>query len=108
MALRIPSHNGNGSLPKLPASPSAVFLASYANLTEFLSSLSGEGNSRREPGTLSVSSKDGKWTLRLKDPSSKVYCFVVCDSLDEGMLTVEVGLGDGSLDWRADKPFVRR
>jgi len=108
MALKIPSHNGNGASVKRAASSSTEYLTVFGNLMEFLSSLSGTGSSTREPGTLLLTTKDGKWSLRLKDPSSKVYAFVVSDSLDEALAVVERGLGDGSLDWRPDKPFVRR
>jgi len=102
MALKIPSLNGNGSSPTRPASVSTEYLKDFGNLLEFLSSLSGEGSSRREAGSVSLTTKDGKWTLRLKDPTNKVYCYVVAPALDEALQIVELGLADGSLDWRRD------
>jgi len=102
MPLRIPSANGKSSLPAVPASSSTVFLRDYANILEFLCSLSGEGGSKREPGTLSLKTRDGKWTLRVADPTGKVYCYVTDDDLDSALSTLERGLGDGSLDWRRD------
>lgn len=100
MPLKIPSRNGNGQSAKLPASSSTEFLGVFVNVLEFLSSLSGEGNSKREPGSLSLTTKDGKWSCRIKDPSGKVYAYVTADRLDDVLTTLESGLGDGSLDWR--------
>jgi hypothetical protein len=102
MALKIPSLSGNGSSPRVAASSSTVFLKDFVNLMEFLSSLTGEGQSKREAGSISLTTKDGKWTARLKDPSGKVYCYVTAESLDDALLVAESGLGDGSLDWRRD------
>lgn len=102
MVLKIPSANGKGALAKVPASSSTELLKDFVNVMEFLSSLSGEGNSSREAGLLSLTTKDGKWQARLKDNSGKVYCYVTADRLDDVLLSVESGLGDGSLDWRRD------
>jgi hypothetical protein len=102
MALKIPSRSGNGSSPGAPASSSTVYLKDFVNVLEFLSSLSGTGSSKRAPGTLSLTTKDGKWSCRVKDLTEKVYAYVTADSLDDVLSTLETGLGDGSLDWRPD------
>jgi hypothetical protein len=101
MALKIPSRSGSGGSGSQPASSSTEYLGVFANILEFLSSLSGEGSSKRVPGTLSLTSKDGKWSARVKDPTAKVYAYVTADRLDDVLSTLESGLGDGSLDWRA-------
>jgi hypothetical protein len=108
VALKIPSRNGSGSWPSQPASSSTESLKPFVNLLEFLCSLSGEDGSKRVPGTLSVTSKDGKWTLRVKDSSCKVYAYVTADSLDDALLILDTGLGDGSLDWRPDNDNWKR
>lgn len=108
MALKIPSRNGNGNSPSLPASSLTECLKPFVNLLEFLSSLSGAGGSKRVPGTLSLTSKDGKWTLRVKDSSCKVYAYVTADKLDDALLILDTGLGDGSLDWRVDNDNWKR
>lgn len=102
MTLKIPSRNGNGSSARGPASSSTECLTAFGNIMEFLSSLSGEGGSKREPGVLTLTSKDGKWSLRVKDPTGKVYAYVTADRFDDALLILESGLGDGSLDWRVD------
>jgi hypothetical protein len=102
MTLKIPSLNGKGSSARGPASSSTECLIAFGNILEFLCSLTGEGNSTREAGSLSLTTKDGKWSARLKDPTAKVYCYVIVEKLDELLLLVDAGLADGSLDWRRD------
>ncbi len=102
MTLKIPSMNGNGSSPSLPASSLTEYLSPFVNVLEFLSSLSGPEGSKREVGSLSLTTKDGKWSIRVKAPTQKAYAYVTAAGLDECLELVERGLGDGSLDWRKD------
>jgi hypothetical protein len=72
------------------------------NLLEFLSQGSSTDPLKPVPGSVTLTSKGGKWSLRLKDPGAKQYCYVVAESLDSALEIVESGIGDGSLDWRVD------
>lgn len=112
MALKIPSASGNGKSGQPQASSLTEFLSPFVNLLEFLSSCSGEGNSKRVVGDFSLTTKFGKWTARLKDHQGGVYCYVTAIALDDVLQMVEQGLGDGSLDWREDqqngKPYVKK
>lgn len=108
MPLKIPSRNGKDASLSRPASSSTEFLKPFANILEFLSSLSLTEGQKREPGALSITSKEGKWTLRVKDPTGKVYAYVTAEQLDDALLIVDTGLGDGSLDWRPDNDNWKR
>lgn len=108
MPLKIPSRDGKNGLPSRPASSSTECLKPFVNLMEFLSSLSLTEGQKREPGALSITSKEGKWTLRVKDPSGKVYAYVTAEELDDALLILDSGLSDGSLDWRPDNDNWKR
>lgn len=105
MTLRISCRNGNGESVSGPASRLTEYLSPFENLLEFLSSLCGEGDSKRVRGTLMVTTASGKWSLKVKDHSLQLYAFVTSASLDDALETLEKGLGDDSLDWRVDVPY---
>lgn len=108
MPLKIPSRDGKNGSRSLPASSSTECLKPFANVMEFLSSLSSTEGLKREPGSLSITTKEGKWSVRVKDPSCKVYAYVTAESVDDALLIVDSGLGDGSLDWRPDNDGWKR
>jgi hypothetical protein len=98
--------------PKAPASstsgmPAASWQGSsleiYAELMEFLSSTLLQDGSKRPTGTLQISTGQGRWQGKLKDPGSKVYCFVTAETL-EGLLTaLNTVCETGEADWRVDE-----
>lgn len=103
MPVKVPRDNGNGPSSQALPDLKSQFLSAYGNLQEFLSLGSSTESSKPEPGSLTLTSKGGKWSLRLKDPGAKKYCYVVADLLDSALAIAEQGLGDGSLDWRIDQ-----
>lgn len=108
MPLKIPSLAGKNGSPRVPASSSTECLKPFENVMEFLSSLSLAEGQKREPGSLSITSKEGKWSVRVKDPSGKVYAYVTAELLDDALLILDSGLSSGSLDWRPDNDNWKR
>jgi hypothetical protein len=46
----------------------------------------------------------GGLQMTITDPSSSAYCSRQFPTLDDALLAFEVGLGEGSLQWRASGP----
>lgn len=103
MALNIPQCSNGTSSTSVPRSSSSSVLAALPNLMEFLLCVSPEGRLQRAPGSLQVFVEGGKWKARLKDKQERAYCFVSADGLDDLLLLVNEGLGNGCLDWRPDQ-----
>jgi len=102
MPLKVPGRGSTNGSATAPATSEGQYLGKLSNLMEFLCSVSGPEGGKREPGTLQVTSRSGKWQLKVKCPNGRVYAFVTQDSLDEALETVELGLESGDLDWRPD------
>jgi hypothetical protein len=103
MTFFLPERNGSGNSKGKSATSTTVCLETFPLLVEFLSSTStGEGGSR-VPGTLQLTSSQGKWKAKLKEPNEKLYCFVTGLTLDDALEALNAGLGEANgLDWRDD------
>lgn len=77
-------------------------LAALPSLMEFCSLTLLEDGSKRPVGTLQISTSQGRWQLKLKDPGSNVYCFVTGETLEDALLAAEEVCATGEGDWRAD------
>ena len=102
MTLRLPPKGGGTVSATQPATSRDACLARHINLMEFLCSLSDGAAGKRECGTLQVTTRKGRWQLKLRCPNSKCYCFIVTDTLDEALEIANMGLESGELDWRPD------
>jgi len=103
MAMKLPGGNGKGLSSGRPASSLTACLETFPTVMEFLSSVSSGADGKRAPGTLLITSDLGKWKLKLKDPTSRIYCFVTSETVDDGLAALEAGLQEeGGLDWRPD------
>jgi hypothetical protein len=79
----------------------------YPELMEFLSLAMWEDGSPRQVGLLQLSTGQGRWQGKLKDPDSKRYCFATGETLEQllGALNAIAKTGEG--DWRADEWAAR-
>jgi hypothetical protein len=96
--------SANGSV-SLPVSSQSTYLSVFSALLEFLCSASWTDGSTRARGSLSLTVTGGRWSVRLKDPNRKGYCYLTGETVDGVLEAVEHGLEADTLDWREDKPF---
>ncbi len=80
------------------------WLAQFPELWEFLSKPSYKDGTPRQMGKISLSLVSDGIQVTLTDPSTSAYCCRQYKSLDDALLTLEVGLGEGSLTWKASNP----
>lgn len=104
MALKKPSGNGSGGVSSTATPSPGKLLTDYPTLLEFLTLRMWEDGSPRQPGTLLIFVDSGTWKACLKDKNGPRVCFVSSSDLDMLFLTVEDGLSQDNLDWRADRP----
>lgn len=62
-----------------------------------------ENGDKRVPSSLSVFYDEGVLKLCLNDKQEGLCTFVTCSSVLEGLLALEMGLGEDRLDWRPMK-----
>ncbi len=104
MALERPkAATENGSTSSLTAKPPS-WLSALPELWEFLSKPSYRDGAPRQLGKVSLGLVSGGIQMTLTDPTSSTYCSRQFPTLDEGLLAFEIGLGDGSLTWKASGP----
>lgn len=104
MAMPRPQAIANGdslssSIAKMP-----TWLSQYPELWEFLSKPSYQDGQSRQLGKISFGLNSGGIQVTLTDPSSSTYCSRAYQTLEDALLALEVGLGDGSLTWRPSGP----
>lgn len=103
MSFHVPGKNGSNGINAKSASSLTAYLETCQSLVEFLSLLSVEGGGLRVPGTLTLTSNQGKWKGKLRCPNGVVYAWVTGDTVDDVLDALEKGLGSESgLDWRPD------
>lgn len=79
----------------------------FPEIWAFLTSTEAPDGSRRMPGTLSLSSGGGVWTLSLTDPSTNLYSSLCSQDLDTLIVMVESRLSESSIPWRVSKYPLR-
>ncbi len=94
------SKNGHPGGSSLSATDPGL-LRPFSELLIFLTGSVSETGAERKPGNLSLRLQSGTWGLSLTDAETGQYCFVEGKRLDDLLLMVEMGLGDGGLPWRA-------
>lgn len=104
MAIPRPQAVSNGdstscSIVKMPS-----WLSQLPEIWEFLSLASYKDGAPRQLGKVSLGLVSGGVQMTLTDPSSSTYCSRQFPSLDDALLSFELGLKDGSLTWRASGP----
>jgi len=98
---------GDGSPSSLTAKM-PTWLSQYPELWEFLSRPSYKDGSPRQLGKISFGLNSAGIQMTLTDPSSSTYCSRAYSTIEDALLAFEVGLGDGSLTWRASGPVKAR
>lgn len=78
-------------------------MAAHADLMAFLSSTLLADGSVRQCGVLQITTSQGRWQIKLKDPGSSVYCFLTGDSLAATLEAAEMVCSTGQADWRRDE-----
>lgn len=101
--MKIPDRRANGALAGGSSLSASVpgLLEPFSELLAFLSGSPGETGGGRVPGSLSLKLQSGNWGVSLNDGETGQYCFVEGRSLDDLLLMIDAGLGEGSLPWRA-------
>lgn len=84
------------------------WLSQFPELWEFLSKPYYKDGSTRQLGKISFGWSSGGVQMTLTDPSSSTYCSRLYPTFDDALLAFEVGLGEGSLTWRASGPLKTR
>ncbi len=88
-------HGGSKSNAMVPGP-----LREFLELLAFLSGFVSETGGGRAPGNLSLKLQSGLWGVTLNDAETGQYCFVQGANLDDLLVMIELGLGDGGLPWR--------
>jgi len=76
------------------------FTGQYPNLAAFLSQTTYEDNTTRQTGTMIIFIQDGQLKMCLSDRDNQRNAFITSPTLQLLFDVVELGLGDGNLDWR--------
>jgi len=76
-------------------------LSAFSELWEFLTTNKYADGTARLTGQLSVKLVSGGLQVTLTDPTSATYCSLTATSLQDAFLSLEIGLKDGTLAWRA-------
>jgi len=93
----------NGSTSSLTVKAPS-WLSQLPELWEFLSKPSYRDGKPRQLGKVSVGLVSGGVQMTLTDPSSSTYCSRQFPTLDDALLAFELGLKEGSLQWKASGP----
>ncbi len=104
MALSKPVAVRNGDSSSCSTVSMPDWLSQFPEIWEFLSKPSYKDGTFRQLGKVTLSLESGGIRMSLTDPSSSTYCSRQHQSLADAMLVFELGLGDGSLTWRASGP----
>ena len=101
MALAKPSTSPSASGASGSIVTRGELLKPYSELWEFLTGRTYSDGSSRASGCISVKCSQGGIQVTLTDPSSGSYCCLTAATLDDALLALEIGLGDGTAPWRA-------
>lgn len=80
------------------------WLGPFPNLWEFLSKACYADGAPRQLGKVSLGLQSDGIQVTLTDPSSSTYCSRHYQSVEDALLGFEIGLGEGSLTWKASGP----
>jgi len=80
------------------------WLSPFPEIWEFLSKPSYGDGTVRQLGKISFGLNSGGIQMTLTDPTSSTYCSRCFQTIEDGLLNFEVGLGDGSLTWKPSGP----
>jgi hypothetical protein len=86
-------------------SSQSTYLSVFSAILEFLSCVSWEDGSRREPGSLKLTVTAGRWSAQLKDANRRGYAYLSGATVDELLEALEEHLAADTVEWREDKPF---
>jgi len=75
----------------------------WPDLHAFLTEMLWDDNKKRITGTILLFCEDGLWKARLNDRDAKVTGWVSGESYEGLMEGVDRAIGNGSIQWRADK-----
>lgn len=73
----------------------------FEAMAEFVSAGNWSDGTVRVPGTLLICTGEGRWRAWLNDRDGEVAAWVSASSLQLLLEAVEMGLREGSLEWRA-------
>lgn len=76
------------------------FEAKYPTLAEYMTCTVYDDNKYRRTATLLLFVDDGVLRLCLNDRDTNRSAFVTAGTMEEALSAMEMGLLDGSLDWR--------
>lgn len=108
MALKKPVLNGSSGSSTRVADWSGTILKDFPTLCEFLASGVYEDGSKRLTGTFQLFTEGGIWKATLRDKELKCFAFLSSETIEGLLLSVEVALQEGKVEWRPDKPFPKR
>lgn len=94
---------GPGGSPAPVPVLDAGFVSHWPALFEYLTLLSWDDGSAREPATLLVFVDEGRWKACLNDKANARVGWRSADSFAGLLDVVEAGLAGGSMDWRRAK-----
>jgi len=75
----------------------------WPDLHDFLTEMTWTDGKKRITGTVLIFCEDGLWKARLNDRDSKVTGWVSGEAYEGMMEAVDRALGQGTIQWRADK-----
>lgn len=104
MPLKKPPASNSSGRSSVSLTSAGTTLRAFPTLLEFLVLSTWDDGSPRTPGTLLIFVDGSMWKACLKDKTGPRVCFVSGSDLDTLLLTVEEGLREDALDWRADRP----
>lgn len=75
----------------------------WPDLHAFLTEMTWDDGKKRITGTVLMFCEDGLWKARLNDRDAKVTGWISGESYEGLMEGVDRAIGNGSIQWRADK-----
>jgi hypothetical protein len=84
------------------------WLTQFPEVWEFLSKGSYKDSTPRQLGKVSLCLVADGIQMTLTDPTSCTYCSRHFRTIEDALLGFEIGLGDGSLSWKASGPMKGR
>lgn len=98
-----------GPASGLPAAgEDSKVLKAYPTLQSYMRETAWETGEKRETATLMLFCEEGRWKGMLNDRDASCVVFVSGDDVAAVLASLEKGLVNGSLDWRASRSDQKR
>jgi hypothetical protein len=108
MMFKRPARVDPSTIKGLPAALDKEWSGWYPVLVEFMTATAWDDGAPRKTGTLLLFAEDGVWKACVKDRDAERVCWVSGGVLDDLLSTIDLGLREDGLAWKAEKPFKKK